>query len=133
MLEQVIEHELFEEVYLSSASGYVDRCNSHAVAMEGNRVVISATVHQVGNGAASDKLTLQLEGSYDGQVWLVHDTGTLEFDVDGSTDVPPDNKSSTALDDVDYAYVRLSAVLTDNDSGGTLIVLFSSEIACSAQ
>ncbi|MCB9833815.1 MAG: hypothetical protein H6807_15240 [Planctomycetes bacterium] len=132
MLEQVVEHELFSNVFLSSADSYVARCNSHAITMAGNRVVLNVTLIQSTGAESGDTLTLQVEGSYEGQVWKTGSLGSVVYTL--LTESPPDNKTiSVAIDDIDYAYMRLSADLSDAGGASTVQVLFSASIVCSEQ
>ena len=109
MMMDVVKEIMFDNAYLDQADSHVDRCNSHAISMQGNRVIINGTVIQGADIESTDELVLTLEGSYDGQVWKTSGLGSLTFDLSG-TDGPPDNKaSSTAIDDVDYAFLRLRA------------------------
>ena len=129
----IVRTNLFDNVYLASDDDFVDQCNSHAVTMQGNRVMISATLVQSINTAASDTLTFTLEGSYDGQVWKTNGLGQLVLSL--NSDSPPDNSaSSTAIDDVDYAFLRLRATLLDNEVvTERLRVLFDADLVMSHQ
>ena len=112
MMMDIVREVMFDNAYLDTAAGHVSRCNSHAITMQGNRVMINATLVQ-SNATEGDTLVLTLEGSYDGQVWLTTGLGSVTFTL--ATDVAPDNlASSTAIDDVDYAYLRLRANLTQS-------------------
>jgi hypothetical protein len=120
---------VFDNSFLSKASGFVERCNSHAVPVSAPSVRIDATlVNSVGNG---DQLVLQLEGSYDGQVWQTTALSSAAIDFGANPSVPV-NRQSTALIAVDYAFVRLRATLSQS-VGTDARALFSAELVFSHQ
>lgn len=129
----IVREVMFENAYLDTAAGHVSRCNSHAVTVQGNRVMVSVTLVQSAGIEDGDSLVLTLEGSYDGQVWLTTGLGTLTFAL--STDAPPDNSSpSTAVDDVSYSFLRLSAEVTTGGAGTEdPRVLFDADLVMSHQ
>ncbi len=108
----IVREVMFDNAYLDTATGHVGRCNSHAIAMQGNRVMINSTLVQ-SNATEGDTLVLTLEGSYDGQVWLTTGLGSVTFTL--AMDVAPDNlASSAAIDGVDHTFLRLRANLTQS-------------------
>ena len=136
MMMDVVREVMFDNAYLDHATGHVTRCNSHAISMQGNRVMISGTVVQKAGtegDANDDQLVLTLEGSYDGQVWVTTDLGTLSFDL-SSVEAPTNSASSTPVNDVDYAFLRLRAELTTTGSlTNDPRVLFDADLVMSHQ
>lgn len=126
----IVREVMFDNAYLDTATGHVDRCNSHAITMQGNRVILNGTVVQ-STTLGGDTLDLQLEGSYDGQVWMTTGLGSVTFTL--APGLPPANAaSSIAIDDVDYAFLRLRSELTLQDAHEPR-VMFDADLVMSSQ
>ena len=124
---QAVMVKVFDNAYLSNVTGYVDRANSHAVPVSAESVRINGTLIQLA-GTNTPKLELQLEGSYDGQVWTVAGLSSALIQLTS----PPGVKQSSALLAVDYAYVRLRATVSQT-TGTDTKALFDAELVFSHQ
>ena len=120
---------LYDRAFLSKESGFVERCNSHAVPVEGNSVRVNATlINSSGNG---EQLVLQLEGTYDGQVWLTNNLTNAAISF-GPNPTTPNVSQSTSLVTLDYAFVRLRATVSQS-VGSDAKALFDAEVVFSNQ
>lgn len=102
------------------------RVNSHAVVPTAETIMVQATVHNMTAGSTS--LKLQLEGSYDGQVWLTTGLSTADITFTGSA--PLSQQSTTKVAQA-YAFIRLRATVSIPTEGG--IALFSANVVFSHQ
>lgn len=120
-----VNEKVFDQVFLSTdtANGFVEEVVSHAVRVAGNSLKIDAIVVIIDSGGT---LTLQLEGSYDGQVWST--ASTISTSISGTTG--PNQRASGLLSHTDYPFVRLRATISGS---GTKQVLFSGWLAFSEQ
>ncbi len=134
MMMDVVREVMFDNAYLDFASGHVSRVNSHAITMQGNRVMINATLIQSAGFEDGDDLILTIEGSYDGQVWLTTGLGSLTIGPTTLLPAPRNASSSAPIDDVDYSYLRLRAEVTTDGAGSQdPRVLFDADLVLSQQ
>jgi len=114
---------MFSRAWLSNVSGYVERANSHALAPPAESVIIHGTV--VNAEGSTWSLELQLETSYDGQVWKTHGSALTITTSD------PQAKSSVSAITLDEAYVRLRANFVTSEGTGS--VLFDARLVFTHQ
>lgn len=128
-----VQVRMFERAYLNTdtASGFVERFNSHAVPVQGNAVMANATLINSVNLSGTDALQLTLEGSYDGRVWLT--TGLSGSTVEFSTNTPDNQSFSSLLNNLDYAYVRMRAAMKSGSTATNVEALFDASIVLSHQ
>ena len=112
-MNQSAKIELFSDAFLSGdvAAGAVERVVSRAVRPSAAKVVMYGVVQQL--AGASARLSLQLEGSYDGSRWITLGSVLL---ISG----PPAVGNTTVLA-TDCAYVRVRAEVTGNGSPAPLV------------
>lgn len=107
---------VFREAMLSTASGFASTVTSGPIRMSGNKAVLGAIVKNI---SASSTFTLYLDGSYEGQMWKqLTSVAQSAF-----------GWNSVAQTGVDYAFVRIRAVLTGTD----VTVLFDATLDLSSQ
>ena len=106
----------FRSAMLSTATGYASTITSGPIRMSGNKATLSVIVTNI---SASSTFTVYIDGSYEGQMWK--ELTSVAQSAFGYNTV--------AQTGVDYAFVRIRAVLT----GTTVQVLFDATLDLSSQ
>ena len=119
--------KVFERVYLSDETDYVERVVAHAVACAAETVVLHGTL--INHSGTEITLTLQMEGSYDGQVWQTIGLTAAGQKVEFNTGDPtsPATKNTTAIA-VDYAFLRVRATIDSDGQPPDGKALFDAEL-----
>lgn len=108
---------IFRNQFLSTNTGYATSINSQAIAVQGNKAVLSALTLQT---SGTVTLTYELQGSYDaGQVWKT--IGNVTQNSFGH--------NTFSQTGVDYTHVRIVVTI----SGTTVSALFNTALAFSCQ
>ncbi len=107
---------VFSKQYVAKTTSSTNETTSSPIRAMGNRAVLNATIQNI-SITGTVELKAQLQGSYDGQVWLTTGLGSLVIGPTNLLPAPKNGSSFAPIDDVVYCYLRLRAELTTDGVG----------------